>query len=60
MQVFSYHLERSTKKFILERNYPKKLPDELNFKPMGAFLWHEGSQVLINVSIDLDDFFREL
>ncbi|CAG9537330.1 unnamed protein product [Cercopithifilaria johnstoni] len=42
--VFSYHLDRSTKKFVLEPNYPKKLPVALNFKPMGAFLWHEGSQ----------------
>uniref|UniRef100_A0A0R3S5F7 ZnMc domain-containing protein n=1 Tax=Elaeophora elaphi TaxID=1147741 RepID=A0A0R3S5F7_9BILA len=46
--VFAYHLERSTKKFVLESNYPRELPAALKFKPMGAFLWHEGSQVLIN------------
>ncbi|KAL3984702.1 Matrixin family protein [Acanthocheilonema viteae] len=46
--IFAYHLERNRKKFVLETNYPKKLPAALNFKPMGAFLWHEGSQVLIN------------
>lgn len=36
---------------MLELNYPKKLPAALNFKPMGAFIWYEGSQVLINVSV---------
>ncbi|VIO97500.1 Matrixin family protein [Brugia malayi] len=46
--VFVYNLEKSTKKFVLQPNYPKKLPTALNFKPMGAFLWHEGSQILIN------------
>ncbi|EFO18323.2 hypothetical protein LOAG_10173 [Loa loa] len=35
-------------KFVLQPNYPKKLPTALNFKPMGAFLWLEGSQILIN------------
>ncbi|VDO24367.1 unnamed protein product [Onchocerca flexuosa] len=47
--VFAYYLDRYKNKFMLEPNYPKKLPAALNFKPMGAFLWHEGSQVLINV-----------
>ncbi|VDM09791.1 unnamed protein product [Wuchereria bancrofti] len=42
--VFVYNLEKNTKKFVLQPNYPKKLPTALNFKPMGAFLWHEGSQ----------------
>uniref|UniRef100_A0A8R1Y1J9 ZnMc domain-containing protein n=1 Tax=Onchocerca volvulus TaxID=6282 RepID=A0A8R1Y1J9_ONCVO len=46
--VFAYYLDRYKKKFMLESNYPQKLPAALNFKPMGAFLWHEGSQVLIN------------
>ncbi|VDK69350.1 unnamed protein product [Onchocerca ochengi] len=42
--VFAYYLDRYKKKFMLESNYPQKLPAALNFKPMGAFLWHEGSQ----------------
>ncbi|OZC12070.1 peptidoglycan binding domain protein [Onchocerca flexuosa] len=46
--VFAYHLDRYKNKFMLEPKFPKKLPAALNFKPMGAFLWHEGSQVLIN------------
>ncbi|MCP9259794.1 hypothetical protein DINM_002995 [Dirofilaria immitis] len=46
--VFAYHRERNKSKFVLESNYPKQLPVILNFKPMGAFLWHEGSQILIN------------
>ncbi|VDK82366.1 unnamed protein product [Litomosoides sigmodontis] len=42
--VFAYYLERNGENFMLELNYPKKLPAALNFKPMGAFTWHEGSQ----------------
>uniref|UniRef100_A0A915PSL1 Peptidase metallopeptidase domain-containing protein n=1 Tax=Setaria digitata TaxID=48799 RepID=A0A915PSL1_9BILA len=42
--VFAYRPQRNKSNFALEADYPKRLPATLNFKPMGAFMWIEGSQ----------------
>ncbi|VDM99593.1 unnamed protein product, partial [Thelazia callipaeda] len=46
--VYVYSREMNSNKFVLESDYPKKLPANLNFQPMGAFLWSEGSQIITN------------
>ncbi|VDK47977.1 unnamed protein product [Anisakis simplex] len=45
-QVYAY--THSKGGFTLEQHYPKRLPATLDFSPMGAFVWADGRQVLVN------------
>ncbi|KAK6021308.1 hypothetical protein OSTOST_13019, partial [Ostertagia ostertagi] len=55
--VYAYHplgkIRVETGKFKLDSTYPKELPDNIPFTPIGAMRWHDKRQVLLSVSMRL-------
>uniref|UniRef100_A0A158R5K1 ZnMc domain-containing protein n=1 Tax=Syphacia muris TaxID=451379 RepID=A0A158R5K1_9BILA len=50
LNVYKYMFDRSRGTYKLQIGYPKRLPYELRFGPMGAFNWLNNKQYLFNAN----------
>uniref|UniRef100_A0A914D5R0 Peptidase metallopeptidase domain-containing protein n=1 Tax=Acrobeloides nanus TaxID=290746 RepID=A0A914D5R0_9BILA len=59
-QVYAFHKRGS--QFVLDSDFPKRVPSNMRFNPTGAILWNDGHQILFSSSGDFavyDEYWNQ-